>query len=325
MPAPKQNDSVFQLTLTELAFMLIFLMLLVTGWMVLDQGRKAREATEKLKLLESRVKQAGEDRELDAAALAIRAAIKKEGARPAELLADLKKCSVLEPENETLKARVAELDARIGVLAPFLDTMKLLSGKDNPQAAADELATAMSFRRAFEEASGKKLDGAGAVRLGWDCVAAQSRGEEYERERQDLVNQVTFMRHQLEEKEGKKGFGQPPCWVDNAGKAQRLIAVEVTEHGLVARPGWPAERAADAKKVPNLDALLAGGKPQSAAAFRAAALPILEWGRKRSPECRLYASVTVSATTVDTSVTGQNAVFDHFFPYGRVTVQKAGR
>ena len=144
-------------------------------------------------------------------------------------------------------------------------------------------------------------------------------------DRQNLVNQVTFMRHQLEEKEGKKGFGQPPCWVDNAGKAQRLIAVEVTEHGLVARPGWPAERAADAKKVPNLDALLAGGKPQSAAAFRAAALPILEWGRKRSPECRLYASVTVSATTVDTSVTGQNAVFDHFFPYGRVTVRKQGR
>lgn len=288
---PKKNDQVFQLTLTELAFMLVFLMMLLTGWMVLEANQQAGQTAEKLKQSEG----------------------------------ELKRCGSLQPENHGLKIRIAELERQTGALSAFLEKTQTLTAKNALPAIMEELTMAIAFKKAFEEASGKRLDSQGATQQGWNCVTAQAKNEAMEKERQNLLNQVAFMRNQLETLHGKKGFGQPPCWVDNNGRVQRLLAVEVTDQGLVVRPGWPAERAEDVKKLPNLPALLAGGKTQSAAAFHTAASPLLEWGKQQRPECRLYASVTVSATRVDASLAGQNAVFDHFFPYGKVTMQKAGR
>lgn len=287
---PKKNDQVFQLTLTELAFMLVFLMMLITGWMVLDADKQAGQTAEKLKKTE----------------------------------VELKQCGSLQPENHGLKIRIAELERQTGVLSAFLEKTKALTAKDAVPAIMEDLTTAVAFKKAFEEASGKRLDSHSATQQGWNCITAQAKNDAMEKERQNLINQVTFMRNQLESLNGKKGFGQPPCWVDNNGRVQRLLAVEVTDQGLVVRPGWPAERDEDMKKLPNVQALIGGGKAQSPAAFHAAALPLLEWGKKQSPECRLYASVTISATRVDASLAGQNAVFDHFFPYGKVTMQKGG-
>lgn len=329
LPPPKKNDHVFQLTLTELAFMLVFLMMLITGWMVLEANSQSRESTENLRQARSELKKLKDDQQTrqkeekaGKAAQALIDAMKKSDYEPDSVLADLRKCSVLEPENRDLKIRVVELETQVKALGAFLEEMKTLTGREIPQAIAEDLATAMAFKKAFEEAAGKSLTGSNAIKLGGDCVAALARGDAMEKERQNLINQITYMRHQLEEINGTKGFGLPPCWADNNGKVQRLIAVEVTDQGLVVRPGWPTERAEDAKKLPNIQTLIGGGKSQTTAAFHTAAMPILEWGKKQNPECRYYASVSVSATRVETSVAGQNAVFDHFFPYGRVALQK---
>jgi hypothetical protein len=322
---PNRSDQVFQLTLTELAFMLIFLMMLITGWMVLDANKRASESAEKLSQAERKVKLLADEQQGNKAAQALLAAMKKNKYRPDEAIADLRKCAALEPENRDLKTGIDEREQQIAALAAFLESMKALAGKDTPQTTAAEFATAMAFKKGFEEAAGRPLDGTGAARQGWDCVAAQARSDGLDKERQNLVNQLTFMRNQMDTLNSGKGFGPPPCWVDNNGRAQRLLAVEVTEQGLVVRPGWPAERAEDAKTLPNIQSLTASGKTLSPAAFHTAAQPVLEWGRARKPECRHYASVTVSASRVDASLAGQNAVFDHFFPYGKVTLQKGAR
>ena len=332
LPPPKKNDHVFQLTLTELAFMLVFLMMLITGWMVLEANSQSHESTENLRQARSELAKLKDDQQArqkeekaSKAAQALIDAMKNNAYDPDSVLADLRKCSVLEPENRDLKIRVVELETQIKALGAFLEEMKTLTGKEVPQDVREELAAAMAFKKAFEDAAGKPLTGSSAIKLGGDCVAALSRGNAMEKERQNLVNQVTYMRHQLEEINGTKGFGLPPCWADNNGKVQRLIAVEVTDQGLIVRPGWPSDRADDAKKLPNIQTLISGGKAQSTATFHTAAMPILEWGKKQNPECRYYASVTVSASRVETSVAGQKAVFDHFFPYGRVALQKDGR
>ncbi len=326
---PKKNDQVFQLTLTELAFMLVFLMMLITGWMVIEADTRASENAAKLKQTELALKKSTEDAQVrqkaDKSLQAQLDALKGSAYRPDDVIADLKKCRALEPENSGLKIRIAELEKQTGVLSAFLETMKTMSLKDTIPLITEEVATAMAFKKGFEEASGKRLDAKSATQQGWNCVTAQAKTDAMEKERQNLINQVTYMRRQLESINGTKGFGLPPCWVDNSGKVQRLIAVEVTDQGLVVRPGWPVERNEDAKNLPKLQALIGDSKPQSVAAFHSVALPVLEWGQKRNPECRFYASVTVSATRVDTSVAGQNAVFDHFFPYGKVSVQKTSR
>jgi len=334
LPLSKKNDQVFQLSLTELAFMLVFLMMLITGWMVLDADKRAHETTEKLKQTRLELAKTAEAAQLrqksEKSVQTLLDAYKGGTYRPDDVIADLRRCTALEPENRDMKLKIAELEQQIGSLAAFLQAMKTLAGKDATQAVADELATAMAFKKAFEDAAGKRLDSASAIKQGWNCVTAQAKSDALEKERQNLINQVTFLRHQMESMSGnisgnKGGFGPPPCWVANGGRSQRLIAVEVTDQGLVVRPGWPAEREDEAMKIPNIKVLTGGGKPLSAAEFHAAARPVLEWSKGRSPECRYYASVTVSATRVDTSVAGQNAVFDHFFPYGKVTVQKSAR
>jgi hypothetical protein len=326
---PPKNDQIFQLTLTELAFMLVFLMMLITGWMVLEADKRTGETAGKLKQAELALKKSTEDAQVrqkaDKSLQAQLDALKGSPYRPADVISDLKKCSALEPENSGLKIRIAELEKQTGVLSAFLETMKTMTLKEAIPAITEEVASAMAFKKGFEDASGRRLDSRNAAQQGLNCVAALAKTDGMEKERQNLINQVTFMRRQLESLNGTKGFGLPPCWVDNSGKVQRLIAVEVTDQGLVVRPGWPAERNEDAKNLPNLQSLIGGGKPQSVTAFHNVAMPVLEWGQKRNPECRFYASVTVSATRVDTSVAGQNAVFDHFFPYGKVSIQKDGR
>lgn len=326
---PKKNDQVFQLTLTELAFMLVFLMMLITGWMVLEADKRAGETAAKLKQTELALKKSAEDtqarQKADKSLQAQLDALKGSPYRPDDVISDLKKCAALEPENSGLKIRIAELEKQTGVLSAFLETMKTMTLKDVIPAIVDEVTTAMAFKKGFEDAAGRRLDSKTATQQSLNCVAALAKTDGMEKERQNLINQITFMRRQLESINGTKGFGLPPCWVDNGGKVQRLVAVEVTDQGLVVRPGWPAERNEDAKNLPKLQVLIGDGKPQSIAAFHSAALPVLEWGQKRNPECRFYASVTVSATRVDTSVAGQNAVFDHFFPFGKVAIQKGGR
>lgn len=352
LTAPKKHDQVFQLTLTELAFMLVFLLMLITGWMVVEANRKAKEAAEKLAAAETKLskrideaqlaQKAAEVDKAEKSVLALREALKEGGyASPDEALKHWKQCLVLEPENRDLKARGSELDKQvaglqgqvtgqdkqIAALTAFQDAMKALVKKDSPQAAADELATAMAFRKGFEDAAGRALDAPNAARLGWECVAARTKTDAMEKERQNLVNQVTFMRKQVEDMSSgtKGGFGPPPCWVDNGGKSQRLLAVEVTDQGLLVRPGWPAEREEEAKKLPSIKALTENSKAMTASEFAGVARPVLDWAKKRSPECRHYASVTISASRVDMSVSGQNAVFDHFFPYGRVTLKSTTR
>jgi hypothetical protein len=319
---PKKHDQVFQLTLTELAFMLIFLIMLIMGWMILDGERQGRETASRLRDADRRVKLAGSQTP-DSASLAMLKAMKANGIRPDEVMARLRTCQSVEARAGELGAHVADQDKQIASLAAFQDRMKELSGQALAPAIVSELATAMAFKKGYEEASGMRLDDRTATKRAWDCVAAQAKSDAMASERQNLINQVTFMRHQLEGLNGNKGIGPPPCWVDNTGRVQRLLAVEVTEQGLLVRPGWPPERDADAKKLPNIDALV-GRAAQSPATFHAAAAPLLEWSRTRSPECRHYASVTVSATRVNTSVAGQNAVFDHFFPYGKVTLVPSG-
>ncbi|MBI5619103.1 MAG: hypothetical protein HY943_22740 [Gammaproteobacteria bacterium] len=127
---------------------------------------------------------------------------------------------------------------------------------------------------------------------------------------------------QAEGTKNSKGFGLPPCWVDESGKVQRLLDVEVTDGGLIVRAGWPPERNGDSKAVPGVEALTSTDSEETIAAFRGAADSVYAWSRGQDPECRHYASVTVSATKVQSAVTGKNAVYDYFYPYGREALAK---
>lgn len=325
---PKKNDQVFQLTLTELAFTLVFLLLLLSGWMVLDEKRIADEKDRQLSQIKEQhakhTQTIAESKKLkveaEQALEDLKGALSKETGDPDAVISDLRKCSAKESENQQLKVKLAQLDEKLTALVAVNDVMSKHQGGEQNPAIKAEIESALAFKKAFEDAmKSHVLPGDAAVR-GRECAVADAKLTELNKEAKNLRGQLKNMIRQAESSKNPKGFGLPPCWVDEGGKVQRLIQVDVTDRGLIVHPGWPAIRDDDAKKLPNIETLIATGHEQSIATFRTNVMPILQWSRKQDPECRHYASIVVSATKVTASVPGDNAVNDYFYPYGKVSL-----
>jgi len=313
---PKKNDQVFQLSLTELAFTLVFLLLLLSGWIVVAQKYEyAKREKEHQQFIDQakQMKQEAED-----ALAEISKLLAGKVANPEEVISDLRRCSAKEIENSKLLTRVAEQEAKLTALVAVQE----LLNAEGDNAYKAEVENAMAFKRAYEEALGKKLSPEEIVKHAKECASSAAILDVLAKENQNLRGQVTFMSKQETAAKGKKGFGLPPCWVDSDGRAQRLFAIEVTERGLIVRPGWVPERNDDAKSLPNIDTILATTGEQTIQKFRDGVMPIFLWSQRKDPECRHYASIGVSAASVNASVAGSNAVNDYFYPYGKVSIVK---
>jgi len=312
---PKKNDQVFQLSLTELAFTLVFLLLLLCGWIVIAQKidfAKKEEANRVLIVEAKRMRSEAERTLAD-----VRGALSGHAANPDEAITELRKCSRREMENDALRAQVESQGTKLTALAAVQEA---LNNKAGSEALQQEIETALAFMKAYQDKAKKQVQPDKVERLAAQCAEAESTIAGVAKDNQNLRGQVAFMSKQVASFKGTKGFGLPPCWVDTEGRVQRLFSVEVTEQGVIVRPGWPPERAEDASKLPNIAAALASETVQSISTFKNGVTPILDWSKKQDPECRHYASIGVSATSANASVAGDNAVNEYFYPFGKVTV-----
>jgi hypothetical protein len=297
MPAPGRSDRIYQLTLTELAFIVIFLILLLTGWMIvrtederaaaLKQAEDARTklaalsgdgAVERLESREAALRRAEEDlRRLLAAA---------GGADPDALVSELVKKAAAEAENRRLKKRIEDLDAQLSALVEVKKIVEEAatgipgSAERSPhsgrESAAAELLSALEFKRSVEKEAGEPVghgrererarEYAGAlqaIRAGADGAEGV---QQLVRENRDLRARAAWMRGQLEAR-GGRDF--PPCWAEEAtGKPQYLFTIELRDGALRIEPAWPAERNADAEHTPGVAGLTGAGS-LSIPAFRA--------------------------------------------------------
>lgn len=312
---PKKSDQVFQLSLTELAFTLVFLLLLLCGWIVISQKLDfdRREAANSVLIVEAKNMKAEAERTL----ADVQGVLSGQVANPEEAVSELRKCSRREVENDGLRARIASQETKLTALAAVDDTLKEKIGNEDLQT---EIENSLAFKRAYQEKAGKKVQRNDIGKLATQCAENETKLAGVAKDNQNLRGQVAFMGKQVAAIKGTKGFGFPPCWVDAEGRVQRLFIVEVSEQGLVVRPGWPQERTEDANNLPNISAALANGSAQSISSFRGGVTPILDWSKRQDPECRHYASIGVSATTVSVSVTGDNAVNDYFYPFAKKAV-----
>lgn len=90
--------------------------------------------------------------------------------------------------------------------------------------------------------------------------------------------------------------------------------MEVGEDALRVRPAWPARRDAEARELPGVARLLAGGG-LGPPAFSAEAAPLLAWYRQQQPECRHYARVRDRAVSKQAFKQGLLAVESAFYKY----------
>jgi hypothetical protein len=267
---PRRGDQVFQLSLTEIAFTIAFLLLLLLGYSVW-QAQAGRDAA-KAALAEALARQR-EAGSIERARAEFAEALRSAGvSHPDEMVSKLVEASDARSERDRLREEVQDLDARLSALAPV-----------GAQASAASAAEAARRRAA---------SGAAAASTAKAGVAAAESAALAEKENANLRGQVAFLANRLAAATGHGGRDYPPCWADEGGRIEFLFAVETRPGEVVVVPAWPPRRQSAARALPNVDELTSA--PLSNAEFARLVQPLLEWSRTQKPECRHYVELRSS-------------------------------
>lgn len=328
-------DPIYQLTLTELAFVVIFLILLLTGWMVVksdedkttalaERDAALARAAELAAHIESPEQMEQLRQALEQAKTDILNTLDRHGvAHPDDVLSKLVENSQAAAENQRLKQRIADLDAQLSALAEIQNAIAAAQASGDSAAARDqarnEALSALSFKRALEQAAGEPVprhreqetaEAYAQARQQAKAAAGGQGAPDLARENQDLRGQVAWMQQRLEAHGGRD---YPPCWADAAtGKPQYLLSIVIQEGGLGIAPVWPPEREADAARLPGIDGLVNAGM-LSLSAFQARARPLDQDSRARN--CRHYVRLLNRARSLESFNRSRYAVEEFFYKF----------
>jgi hypothetical protein len=285
---PKRNDQVFQLSLTEVALILVFLLMLLLGWLTKAAQKDAEEARADLDAIEN-----GRTviEELDKAKEELRKAIERANvADPDKLFEDLVRYSSMVDKNKKLAGELAKAQKELRDLANIMDA---LGGKDAAMAAkdvADKIGEGMGINdpEKLEEKIKELSDQTQKIK--------------------DLMGQNRY----LVQRAGK-GFGIQPCWVGN-GRTQNLLDVVLERDGVaVSIPEkLPADRIKQMQQLPGIDLATRTFIPYRE--LERSFGPILAWTKKQDPECRHYVSIESNIPETKISTPRRLQITGYFYP-----------
>ncbi|WP_031434257.1 hypothetical protein [Methylomarinum vadi] len=251
-----RRSFLFGMTLNELAFMMFFLLMLLSTAALHDKSVELEQQKSKSNELERQIERTRQD--LDASFKRLR------------LLEDMVgRITGLgrDASRELLEQAFAKLQA-----AGDLDRL----AADNTR-LRQELQELTQLRRQLQE-----LQPDTAPEQTLQELIEQSRNAQ--REQQDLRGQLHFLQQQLK----GNGLDHPPCWADpDNGAIQYLYRITIHEQTVTVEAAWPDSRAADASRLPGAAEL--AGQTLSLGAFQAKAAPIFQWSK--SHECRHFVRI----------------------------------
>ena len=314
---PRRNDPVFQLSLTELAFTVAFLLLLLTAVLVAKAERERDALRQALDAAgEARAEAIAKEDAANAIWSEMRLALARGGGADLdERLSELIRRVDAQAHADGLRIRLDELQTRLTALEALRGTLERASPEGRDAAARARIENGLAALRGIESVTGERPAGGSAFDTAARLAADAKRARALAVENATLKSQMAHLRRQAGAGD-PKGFGLPPCWVDASGRPQRMVEVTITDAGLITRAGWPAERDREAAAIPGVTALVGQGRPVAVAQFLAQARPVYEWSRDQVPECRHYAQVIIAATQVEAAVRGKNAVYALVYPAG---------
>lgn len=150
----QRNDQVFQLSLTEIAFTIAFILLLLLGYLVFREEAKRQEAEAELAKVQTAERAT---KGLDTAKAAITAALQGTGVgSPDEVITKLIAVEDVRAERDQLKQRVEDLDAKLTALAELSKRLEEVQPAAQPGVMREEVTAALALqdqvRRALTEA-----------------------------------------------------------------------------------------------------------------------------------------------------------------------------
>lgn len=289
----KINDQVFQLSLTEIALILIFLLMLLLGWLTKSAQNEARISQERADVLAiqfSDVENADKLlKQLEEARQQLIMVIERaDVSDPEKLFEDLVRFSSLTDENNILRNELAVFQVEFNELQALVDE---LGGKNN----AEKIVQLSGFlNKDVEQLSEEDISTFFASAL----LMAQKVD--------DLTSQNNFLLGRL------GGFGAQPCWVEN-GRAQNLLNITLETDGVsVQVPNLPSHRKVQLELLPSVELATRSFIPYDELSISFG--PILNWSKNQKPECRHYARITSNIPLTSLSTPRRLQVTGFFYP-----------
>ncbi len=257
-----RRSFLFGMTLNELAFMMFFLLMLLSTAALHEKSAELERQTLKIAEQEREIERARQNRD-----------------------ASFKRLRLL----EDLVGRLTGLGRDAGRELLEQAFSRLQAAGDPERLAADNQRLnreLQQLRRLQEQLRRLEPDTAPEQTL----QALIEQNLDVQSEKQDLRGQLHFLQQQLK----GNGLDHPPCWADpDSGAIQYLYRITIHEQTVAIEAAWPDSRADDVARLPGAVAL--AGRTLALDDFSTLAAPIFQWSKSR--ECRHFVRIRDDPTT----------------------------
>ncbi len=148
--ATKRNDNIFQLSLTELAFTIIFILLLLLGFVVF-QEQKARKELEQ-ELANSQTAERATDALVQARSQLREALVRAKVLKPDEVISRLVASADVSAERDRYKAQVDDLDAKLTALQEIQKKVDSAADTSKSDVIREEVLSSLALQSAVRKA-----------------------------------------------------------------------------------------------------------------------------------------------------------------------------
>lgn len=146
----QRNDQVFQLSLTEIAFTIVFILLLLLGYLVFKEQADRKAAEEALKSVQGIEKASAA---LDKAKLGLGDALKAaKASNPDEVISSLVAAANVQVERDRLQKEVDDLNAKMTALVELQKALDAAGAGSKGDLAKSEVASALALQREVRSA-----------------------------------------------------------------------------------------------------------------------------------------------------------------------------
>jgi hypothetical protein len=344
------SDQVFQLSLTEIAFTIAFMLLLLLGYMIFMQRDKVEQADQFLQ--DSRgIEQQQEA--LERVKEELTTAMRDAGATNSdEMLSRLVDTGSLRQERDRLLQKFEDLEEQISALTELKQQLEDATSSNVTKTTLDEAIAALALQAGVKEIlqsesemvpQGAGPDALEAVRSAMHAAKAL-RGEMQTRlgttvapggeeaairqlvrsaaESAEVAVSVEAAGKENSDLRGQIAFlrngldarggrDYPPCWADEAGKVEFLLNIELGPDVVQVTPGWPPARESDARALPGIAEVLSAAAPLEVFAGRVQG--IFDWSKRQDPQCRHYVRLKSSIPDAIQSDRARLAIESFFY------------
>lgn len=271
----RKNEGIFQLSLTEIAFMLIFILLLLLGLMYFNLLKEKTALLQENRQQQESLANYEQNQKIVADTIKL---LQLEKTDPDEIVSQLKAVMETKAEVERLREKLQDQETLLTSLTEILGknlSSEQLSEKLNElssfnehilqaaqnagidpsdlKALSDYLSQAIRLNQLVEQALDFPQDLNKAQKEALIAELLAKLNDPNTKESLNLQGQVAYLRKRLESQGGRD---LPPCWADpETGSIDYLFRMDIFPNGIKVTPIWADKRADEAKKIPNVDKL----------------------------------------------------------------------